>query len=117
MDRGRGVNAGEQRTIKISRNVWPERGYVAAQIGNGLDTQAEKLAVLIERELGLGVMMASVRVRPSATKGHDRGQDTLHRNPPMTSAITNIAPIYACARSDPQRDVLRSHGRHHGPPW
>ena len=51
MDRGRGVNAGEQRTIKISRNVWPERGYVAAQIGNGLDTQAEKLAVLIKREL------------------------------------------------------------------
>src|SRR5258707_15766761 len=48
MDRRRSVNTCEQRTIKISRNVWPEPGYVAAQIGNGLDPQAEKLAVLYQ---------------------------------------------------------------------
>ena len=63
VDGRRGVDAGKQWTIKVGRDVGPERRDVAAEIGDGLDPQSEKLAVGVERELSLGDVIAAVSVR------------------------------------------------------
>src|SRR5215831_10902569 len=58
-----GVDAGKQWAVKVGGDVGPERRDVAAEIGDGLDPQPEKLAVGVEPELGLGDVIAAVSVR------------------------------------------------------
>src|SRR5262249_38278021 len=58
-----GVDAGKQWAVKVGGDVRPERRDVAAEVGDGLDLQPEKLAVGVEPELGLGDVIAAVSVR------------------------------------------------------
>ena len=62
VDRGRGVDAAEQRPIEIGRDVRPEGREIAAHIGERLDAERQELAVFVERQLGLGDVIAAVAI-------------------------------------------------------
>jgi len=66
IDRGRQINAGEQRSVEIGRDVGTEGRNVAADIGERIDPQPEELAVLIERKLGFGHVVAALCVGDKA---------------------------------------------------
>ena len=48
--------------VQVGRAERPEGRQVGAEIGGGLDAQAQKLAVLVQRQLGVGDMVAAVGV-------------------------------------------------------
>ena len=62
VDRRRGVDAGEQRAVEIGRDIGAEGRDVAADVGDGVDAQAEELAVFVERQFGLGDVVAALRI-------------------------------------------------------
>ncbi len=66
IDRGRQINAGEQRSVEIGRDVGTEGRNVAADIGERVDPQPEELAVLVERKLGFSHVVAALRVGDKA---------------------------------------------------
>jgi hypothetical protein len=62
VDQRRRVLAGQQRGVEVGRHGRGEGRQIRAHIGDGLDLQAQELAVLVERQLGMGDMVAAVRV-------------------------------------------------------
>ncbi len=62
VDRRRLVLAGEQRGVEDRRDARGERGEVRAQVRRGAHAHRQELAVLVQRELGGGDMVAAVRI-------------------------------------------------------
>ena len=62
IDRRGRVSAGEQRAIEVGRDVGPERRDVAADIRQRRHPQPEELAVPVKRQLGMGDMIAALRI-------------------------------------------------------
>ena len=62
IDRRRAVNAGEQRRVDRARDRRAEGREIGPQIGHGFDPEPEEPAVLVERELGPGAMVARLGV-------------------------------------------------------
>ena len=63
IDVRRRVLTGKQRRVQDRRDAGSERRQVSAHVGCRIDAQREKLPVLVERQLGRGDVIASVRVR------------------------------------------------------
>ena len=66
VDDRRRVLAGEQRRVQDGRDARGERGEIGAHVRRRVHAHGEELAVLVQRELGLGDVVAAVRV------GHER---------------------------------------------
>ncbi len=66
MDGGRRVQPGQERRVGVGRVDRREGGEIGAEIGDGLNAQAEEAAVPVERQLGLGDVVAALGV------GHER---------------------------------------------
>ena len=66
IDRGRRVDAAQQWSVEIGRDVGAEGREIAAHIGERVDPQREEFSVLVERQFGLGDVIAAVRVRDEA---------------------------------------------------
>jgi hypothetical protein len=62
IDRRGGIDAGEQRAIKVGRNVGTECRDIGADICQGRHAQPEKFAVPVERQFAMGDMVAALRV-------------------------------------------------------
>ncbi len=62
IDRRNVVLARQQRGIEIGRHRRRERRHIGAEIGDGLDLERGDLAVVAERHLGVGDVIAAVRV-------------------------------------------------------
>ncbi len=62
VDQRRRVLAGQQRGVEVGRHGRREGRQVRAHVGDGLDLQRQELAVLVERQLGMGDMVAAMRV-------------------------------------------------------
>ena len=62
IDRGCRVLAGKQEAVEPSRCPGGDGREVGAHIGDGVSAQPQKLAVLIERQLGLGDVVPAVDV-------------------------------------------------------
>ena len=62
IDRRDVVLARQQRRVEIGRHRRREQRHVGAEIGVGLHPQADDLVVLVERHLGMGDMVAAMRV-------------------------------------------------------
>ena len=66
IDRRRQIDAGEQRSVEIGRDVGTERREIAAHVGERVDAQPEELAVLVERQFRFGDMVAAMCVGDEA---------------------------------------------------
>ena len=66
VDQRRRVLAGQQRRIEIGRHRRREGREIRAHVGDRVDLEREELAVLVERQLGMGDVVAAMRV------GHER---------------------------------------------
>ena len=75
-DVGNVVLARQQRRVEIGRHRRREQRHVGAEIGVGLDPQADDLVVLVKGDLGLGQMIAAVGV---GEKGLGPVAGPLHR--------------------------------------
>ena len=62
IDRRGGIDAGEQRAIKVGRNVGTEGRDIGADIRQRRHAQAEELAVPVERQFSIGDMVAALRI-------------------------------------------------------
>src|SRR5262249_3315037 len=56
------VLARQQRGVEISRYRRRKRRHISAEIGNRLGAQAENLALAVERHLGMGDVIAAMRI-------------------------------------------------------
>ncbi len=75
VDRRRRVRAGEQRRVEVCRDRRREGREVGAHIGDGLHPQRQELAVLVDRQLGMGHVVAAVRVGDEALRAVRRPLD------------------------------------------
>ncbi len=66
VDERRRVLAGQQRCVEVGRHRRREGREIGAHVGDRLDLERQELAVLVERQLGVGDMVAAVAV------GHER---------------------------------------------
>ena len=62
VDQRRGVLAGQQRRIEIGRHRRRESREVGAHVGDRVDLERQELAVLVEGQLGVGDVVAAMRV-------------------------------------------------------
>ena len=77
MDGRRAVLASQQRAVQIGGHAGGEGGEVGAHVGDGGHAQAQELAVRRQRQLGVGDVIAPVRVRQ---KGFGPFRPPLHRS-------------------------------------
>ena len=77
-DRGRAISAGEQAGIDRARNVGAEGREIGAERRRGLHMQREETAIIVERELGVGEMIACLVVGEEA---FGAGGDEAHGAP------------------------------------
>ena len=91
VDRRRRVLAGQQRRVEDGRHRRREGRQVGAHVGDRLDLQRQELAVLVERQLGMGDVVAAVRSRSGTTSlrsaVHLIGRPTLLRRPGSTTSL------------------------------
>ena len=77
------VLARQQRRIEIGRHRGREQRHIGAEIGVGLDPQAQNLVVLVERHLGLRDVVAAMGV---GEEGLGAVAGPLHRAPTFLEA-------------------------------
>ena len=83
IDRRDVVLAGQQRRVEVGRHGRREGRHVGAEIGDGVHPQAGDLAVLVDGELGMGDVVAAMRVGQeglgAVARPLDRPADALGR--------------------------------------
>jgi hypothetical protein len=124
IDRRGGVDAGQQRRVEIGRNARGEGRQIRAHGGNRAHLQTQELAVLVHGHLGMGDVVAAMRVgheglaavrRPLdrtaelAGRPGDDGlpgvvEDLRPKPPPTSGATTRSLCSESAARRRPSRD-------------
>ena len=107
VDRRNVVLARQQRRVEIGRHRRREGRHIGAEIGDGLDLEPGDLAVIAERHLGVGDMVAAMRVgqeRLGAVAGPFHRAADLLRGPQADDLFGIDENLRAEAAADVGRD-------------